>query len=156
MLLKKSLSAQAVALGYCLMFGLTYMSPAAAGIPPVSAPASSTVSVVQSQAQISAAFPHGSTPFYLKNLTPLYAANGMRPMWQDQQAVQQFQQQLAEVALSGVQPQFTRWVKQLTDPQISGLAGDEVLSDALFGDLQLTSNFPSKIIRDDIQCPLRV
>jgi len=144
MLLKKSLSAQAVALGYCLMFGLTYMSPAAAGIPPVSAPASSTVSVVQSQAQISAAFPHGSTPFYLKNLTPLYAANGMRLMWQDQQAVQQFQQQLAEVALSGVQPQFTRWVQQLTDPQISGLARDVVLSDAMLGYLQFTSNVPSK------------
>lgn len=144
MSLQKSLSIQALAVGCCLLFGLATLPGAVAGTPPVSAPAVPAVSVAQSQQQIIAALPQGTTLFYLKNLSPLYANNRMQPMWQDRQAVRQFQQQLAEVALSGVQPQFSQWVKQLTDPAISGLARDLVLSDAMLGYLQFTSNVPSK------------
>ncbi len=64
----------------------------------------------------------------------------MQPMWQYRAAVQQFQQQLAEVAMSGVQPQFTRWVDRLTDPAISGFARYIVLSDAMLGYLQFVSS----------------
>ncbi|GBU12633.1 murein L,D-transpeptidase [Enterobacterales bacterium] len=63
----------------------------------------------------------------------------MQPMWQDRDAVHQFQQQLAELAISGVQPQFTQWVKWLTDPQVTGMARDIVLSDAMLGYLQFVS-----------------
>ncbi|CAI0921056.1 murein L,D-transpeptidase [Serratia grimesii] len=61
-------------------------------------------------------------------------------MWQDREAVQQFQQQLAELAMSGVQPQFTQWVKQLTDPAITDVGRDVVLSDAMLGYLQFVSS----------------
>lgn len=144
MLLQKSFSARAVALGCTLFCWMVSMSPSLAGIPPVSAPVSHHVSVVQSASQIAALYPHGNVPFYLKSLAPLYASRSMQPMWQDGQAVQQFQQQLAEVAISGVQPQFIQWVKQLTDPAITGLARDVVLSDAMLGYLQFTSSVPSK------------
>ncbi|MBK0033817.1 L,D-transpeptidase [Erwinia sp. S43] len=144
MLLQKSSIAKAIVIGCSLMFGLAYVSPSLAGIPPVSAPANHRVTVAQSQADITAAMSRFGSPFYLKTLAPLYANRGMQPMWQDRQAIQQFQQQLAEVAISGVQPQFTQWVKMLTDKNISGLARDVVLSDALLGYLQFTSSVPSK------------
>jgi murein L,D-transpeptidase YcbB/YkuD len=80
------------------------------------------------------------TPYYSATLKTLYSANQMQLMWQDSEAVQQFQQQLAELAISGVQPQFTHWVKQLTDPTITGMTRDVVLSDAMLGYLQFVSS----------------
>lgn len=144
MLLQKSFSAQAVALSCSLLFWLVPVSSALAGIPPVSAPVIHNLSVSQSVSHIAGLFPQGEAPLYLKNLAPLYGHRGMQPMWQDTQAVKQFEQQLAEVAISGVQPQFTQWVKRLTDPRIHGLARDVVLSDAMLGYLQFTSSVPSK------------
>jgi murein L,D-transpeptidase YcbB/YkuD len=61
-------------------------------------------------------------------------------MWQDRETVSQFQQQLAELAISGIQPQFTQWVKLLTDPAITDMARDIVLSDAMLGCLQFVSS----------------
>lgn len=144
MLLHKSVIAQAVILGGSLMFGLAAVPAAEAGIPPVSAPVAQRVTVAQSQAEITAALARFGSPLYLKTLAPLYANRGMQPMWHDRQAVSQFQQQLAEVAMSGVQPQFTQWVKLLTDSRLTGLARDIVLSDALLGYLQFTSGVASK------------
>ncbi|VFS88820.1 murein L,D-transpeptidase [Kluyvera cryocrescens] len=72
-------------------------------------------------------------PVYLNPLVTLYAARGMKPMWENRDAVRAFQQQLAEVAIAGFQPQFTRWVELLTDPSVSGMTRDVVLSDALDG-----------------------
>ncbi|OIX96313.1 L,D-transpeptidase [Serratia fonticola] len=98
------------------------------------------MSVAQSRAELLAALPKSVVPYYLSTLAPLYAANQMQPMWQDRDAVQQFQQQLAELAISGVQPQFTQWVKLLTDPLITDMARDIVLSDAMLGYLQFVSS----------------
>ncbi len=56
-------------------------------------------------------------------------------------AVQAFQQQLAEVAIAGFQPQFTT-VSLLTDPAVSGMARDIVLSDAMMGYLHFISGIP--------------
>ncbi|AKG70850.1 peptidase [Serratia fonticola] len=98
------------------------------------------MSVAQSRAELLAALPKSVVPYYLSTLAPLYAANQMQPMWQDREAVQQFQQQLAELAISGVQPQFTQWVKLLTDPLITDMARDIVLSDAMLGYLQFVSS----------------
>ncbi|BFO09397.1 L,D-transpeptidase [Serratia rubidaea] len=96
--------------------------------------------MAQSRAEMMSALPQGVTPRYLATLAPLYAANHMQPMWQDRETVQQFQQQLAELAISGIQPQFNQWVKQLTDPAISDMGRDIVLSDAMLGYLQFVSS----------------
>ncbi|MDI9279163.1 L,D-transpeptidase [Pantoea sp. EABMAA-21] len=104
----------------------------------------SAMSVAASQHQIQQAFSPSQQPFYLPGLAGIYAARNMAPLWQDQQAVQAFQQQLAEVALSGVQPQFTRWVELLTNPTITGMARDIVLSDAMLGYLQFVANVPTQ------------
>lgn len=98
-----------------------------------------TLSSVQSLNHLQAELPSRVKPLFMPTLASLYAANHMQPMWQDRDAVHQFQQQLAEVAISGVQPQFTQWVKWLTDPGITGMARDVVLSDAMLGYLQFTS-----------------
>ncbi|MDG0796454.1 L,D-transpeptidase [Pectobacterium punjabense] len=97
------------------------------------------VSVEKSRAGLLAALPHGMTVHYLSDLSSLYARHQMQPMWADNRAVQQFQQQLAELAIAGVQPQFTTWVTLLTDPQLTGFARDVVLSDAMLGYLQFIS-----------------
>ncbi|MEG3127902.1 L,D-transpeptidase [Pantoea cypripedii] len=103
-----------------------------------------TMTVAASQHQIQQAFSPSEQPFYLPGLAGIYAARNMAPLWQDRAAVQAFQQQLAEVALSGVQPQFTRWVGLLTNPEVKGLARDIVLSDAMLGYLQFVSNVPTQ------------
>ncbi len=98
-----------------------------------------TLSVTQSRSQLLAILPKNIAPFYFSELTLLYAANHVQPMWQDRLAVQHFQQQLAEVALSGIQPQFMQWVKWLSDPAITGMARDVILSDAMLGYLHFVS-----------------
>lgn len=97
-----------------------------------------TLSGVQSMSHLEAELPVGVKPLYLSTLSSLYTANHMQPMWQDRDAVHEFQQQLAEVALSGIQPQFTQWVRWLTDPRVKGMTRDLVLSDAMLGYLQFT------------------
>lgn len=130
--------------GCCLTLLLGQTLPAVAATPSYAAPVNTIVSVSHAQSRLQALFATGYRPFYLKTLAPLYAAYDMQPMWQDREAVQQFQQQLAEVAISGVQPQFTQWVRLLTDPSVSGLARDVVLSDAMLGYLQFVSTVPAK------------
>jgi murein L,D-transpeptidase YcbB/YkuD len=77
-------------------------------------------------------------------LVSLYAARDMKPMWENREAVQAFQQQLAEIAIAGFQPQFTTWVSLLTDPAVSGMARDVVLSDAMMGYLHFISGIPTQ------------
>ncbi|MBP2848665.1 L,D-transpeptidase [Dickeya oryzae] len=93
----------------------------------------------QHDASITAGLPAGISPHYLNELTALYSRQHRRPLWGDTQAVKAFQQQLAEVALSGVQPQFTTWVSWLTDPKLNGFARDVVLSDAMLGYMQFVA-----------------
>lgn len=95
-----------------------------------------------SRAEIQSLLPAGYQPVYLNPLVTLYAARGMKPMWENRDAVRAFQQQLAEVAIAGFQPQFTRWVELLTDPSVSGMTRDVVLSDALMGYLHFISGIP--------------
>jgi murein L,D-transpeptidase YcbB/YkuD len=61
---------------------------------------------------------------------------------ENRDAVRAFQQQLAEVAIAGFQPQFTKWVELLTDPAVTGQARDVVLSDAMMGYLQFVAGIP--------------
>ncbi|OSN02771.1 MULTISPECIES: L,D-transpeptidase [Lonsdalea] len=83
--------------------------------------------------------PAGMALHYDAALRGLYAQMAEQPMWSDSRAVNAFQQQLAELALAGIQPQFTTWVTWLTDPTLTGLARDRVLSDAMLGYLQFVS-----------------
>ncbi|MFJ2973215.1 L,D-transpeptidase [Kluyvera sp. NPDC087067] len=96
----------------------------------------------KSRAEIQALLPVGYKPVYMNPLVTLYAAREMKPMWDNHEAVHAFQQQLAEVAIAGFQPQFTQWVELLTDPGVTGMARDVVLSDALMGYLHFISGIP--------------
>ncbi|WP_054179127.1 L,D-transpeptidase [Trabulsiella odontotermitis] len=96
----------------------------------------------KARSQIQSLLPADYKPVYMNALTAMYAARDMKPMWENREAVQAFQQQLAEVAIAGFQPQFTTWVGLLTDPAVSGDARDIVLSDAMMGYLHFISNIP--------------
>ena len=96
----------------------------------------------KSRAAITALLPAGYQPVFMNPLVSLYAAREMKPMWENRDAVQAFQQQLAEVAIAGFQPQFTTWVSLLTDPAVNGMARDIVLSDAMMGYLHFISGIP--------------
>ncbi|HBM3290171.1 TPA: L,D-transpeptidase [Klebsiella michiganensis] len=98
----------------------------------------------KSRAGIQAVLPSGYQPVFMNPLVSLYAARDMKPMWDNREAVQAFQQQLAEVAIAGFQPQFTTWVELLTDPAVNGLARDVVLSDAMMGYLHFISGIPTQ------------
>ena len=102
------------------------------------------VSVDKARAEIYSQLPAGYTPVYMSQLELLYAAREMKPMWENRDAVKAFQQQLAEVAIAGFQPQFTTWVALLTDPAVTGQARDIVLSDAMMGYLHFIANIPVK------------
>ncbi|MFV4839091.1 L,D-transpeptidase [Citrobacter freundii] len=102
------------------------------------------VSVDKARAELQSQLPAGFTPVYMSQLELLYAAREMKPMWENRDAVKAFQQQLAEVAIAGFQPQFTTWVALLTDPAVSGQARDIVLSDAMLGYLHFIANIPVK------------
>ena len=97
------------------------------------------VSVADVRSQLQSQLPANWTPVYMDQLAALYAARGQKPMWDNREAVQAFQQQLAEVAIGGFQPQFTTWVELLTNPDLTGMARDVVLSDAMMGYLQFVA-----------------
>ncbi|MGY5957610.1 L,D-transpeptidase [Kosakonia sp. BK9b] len=107
-------------------------------------PYPSGVDVAAVRAQLQSQLPANWTPVYMNQLAALYAARGQKPMWDNRDAVQAFQQQLAEVAIAGFQPQFTTWVELLTDPNVSGQARDIVLSDAMLGYLQFVAGIQAK------------
>jgi len=98
-----------------------------------------TKTLGHSRAALSTVLPAGIKPYYAGQLAVMYAARHNQPLWQDRAAIRQFQQQLAEVALSGVQPQFITWTQWLTDPNISAMGRDIILSDAMLGYLQFVS-----------------
>ncbi|WP_437888109.1 L,D-transpeptidase [Phytobacter sp. V91] len=93
---------------------------------------------------LQAELPANWTPVYMNALAGLYAAREMKPLWENREAVQAFSQQLAEVAIAGFQPQFTTWVELLTDPGVTGMARDVVLSDAMLGYLHFVAGIPVK------------
>ncbi|WP_410751233.1 L,D-transpeptidase [Citrobacter sp. U14242] len=118
----------------------SYATGVMAGIQPLP----NGTSVDKVRAELQSQLPAGYTPVYLSQLELLYAAREMKPMWENRDAVKAFQQQLAEVAIAGFQPQFNAWVALLTDPAVTGLARDTVLSDAMMGYLHFIANIPVK------------
>lgn len=104
--------------------------------------AAETVAAVHPESSMTASFaknellkalPENVQLKYLSELSVVYSASEMKMQWADEKVQQQFQQQLAELALAGVNPQFGQWAKLLSEPEITGLARDAILSDALLG-----------------------
>lgn len=146
---------QGIIIGCSLMVGLTsapltHAENLAATARPAPLPVipeanvATPLSVAQVRAQILASLPTGYTPVYLNDLSELYAQQAMKPMWQDKGAIQAFQQQLAEVAIAGIQPQFSHWIEPLTHPAVQGLGRDIVLSDAMLGYLDYISSMAAE------------
>ena len=155
MLIAKVNSLQGMVIGCGLLFGLAPLSLAQAEMlttteQTIPALVDTQVAVVmpmtveQSRAQILASLPADYTPLYLNNLSEIYASRDMQPMWQEEGAIQAFSQQLAEVAMAGIQPQFAYWAEQLTHPSVQGLGRDIVLSDAMLGYLDYLSGIPAE------------
>jgi len=99
-----------------------------------------TVTPTQSMAKITASLPADVKPVFATQLAKLYADKQMKLLWQDETAISQFQQQIAELSLSGVQPQFSEWLSMLENNQLSELGRDVILSDAMLGYLQYLSS----------------
>ena len=64
------------------------------------------VTELEARTKLQSWFPTGYKPLYLTQLAKVYQANNVALIWQDEKIVQQLQQQIAEVAISGIQPQF--------------------------------------------------
>ncbi|EKT58440.1 L,D-transpeptidase [Providencia sneebia] len=101
-----------------------------------------TVTPVESLAQITAALPADYKPVFPNLLAKIYADSQMQLLWQDETAIESFQQQLAELALSGVQPQFNEWLVALEDHKLNELGRDVILSDAMLGYMQYLAAIP--------------
>ncbi len=74
----------------------------------------------------------------------LYTNQPNTMMWQDKQATLDFEQQLADLSLAGVHPQFAHWLKMIADPAISAQKRDRFLSDALLGYLSYVAGVPTE------------
>ncbi|MFB1114749.1 L,D-transpeptidase [Dickeya dadantii] len=122
-----------------IWLGSLLTSFSAQAVPPTASGSAVPSVVSKSHTSVTAGLPAGISPHYLSELTALYTRQHMQPMWSDSSVVKAFQQQLAEVALSGIQPQFTTWVTWLTDPKLNGFARDVVLSDAMLGYMQFVA-----------------
>ena len=70
-----------------------------------------SINVSQSREMLTASLPADVSLKYLSELAPIYAASDMKLMWADVQLQQQFQPQLAEMALAGINPHFGQWAK---------------------------------------------
>ncbi|MBT0722047.1 L,D-transpeptidase [Rosenbergiella collisarenosi] len=128
--------------GMSLAIGSSWAAQAAPG--QTSSPTTHTNTPSQRISSVYQAFPAGVSPYYGSLLTSVYRQTHQQPLWTDQEAIHSFEQQLAEVALSGVQPQFTRWLSVLTRNDLTNDAREVVLSDALLGYLQFVNAAPAQ------------
>lgn len=98
------------------------------------------VTPTESLVKITQSLPTDVKPIFSTQLAKLYADRKMQLLWQDETAISQFQQQLAELSLAGVQPQFGEWLAILENNQLNELGRDVILSDAMLGYLQYLSS----------------
>ena len=102
-----------------------------------------TITPAESLIKITSSLPADVKPIFTTQLAKIYADRQMKLLWQDETAIEQFQQQLAELALSGVQPQFSEWLLLLENSQLNELGRDVILSDAMLGYIQYLSSIES-------------
>ncbi|EKK5377266.1 L,D-transpeptidase [Morganella morganii] len=81
---------------------------------------------------------------YTDTLTNIYAEHQLKPLWTDEKARLSLENQLAEAALAGFQPQFTAWLNALAQPDLTPLARDMILTDAALGYLYYLDNVGTK------------
>ncbi|MEX0394765.1 L,D-transpeptidase [Providencia rettgeri] len=98
------------------------------------------VTPTESLVKITQSLPTDVKPIFSTQLAKLYADRKMQLLWQDETAISQFQQQLVELSLAGVQPQFGEWLAILENNQLNELGRDVILSDAMLGYLQYLSS----------------
>ncbi|WIF73503.1 L,D-transpeptidase [Proteus vulgaris] len=91
------------------------------------------VTELETKAKLQSWLPIGYKPSYLTQLVKVYQANNLALIWQDEKIAQQLQEQIAEVAISGIQPQFGQWLVQLETPELTKEGRDIILSDAFLG-----------------------
>lgn len=91
------------------------------------------VTELEAKAKLQSWLPIGYKPSYLTQLVKVYQANNLVLIWQDEKIAQQLQEQIAEVAISGIQPQFGQWLVQLETPELTKEGRDIILSDAFLG-----------------------
>ncbi|KGA59809.1 L,D-transpeptidase [Proteus vulgaris] len=91
------------------------------------------VTELEARTKLQSWIPTGYKPFYLTQLVKVYQANNLTLIWQDEKIAQQLQEQIAEVAISGIQPQFGQWLTQLETPELTKEGRDIILSDAFLG-----------------------
>ncbi|AWH89928.1 L,D-transpeptidase [Limnobaculum parvum] len=101
--------------------------------PAIEVPAQDPALVAQARDALMTALPAGVTLKFMPELSSVYAVSEIKSLWEDEKVQKQFEQQLAEMALAGIQPQFGQWAKLLTQPDITGMARDAILTDALLG-----------------------
>ncbi|WP_337233954.1 L,D-transpeptidase [Proteus terrae] len=113
------------------------------------------VTELEARTKLQSWFPTGYKPLYLTQLAKVYQVNNVALIWQDEKIVQQLQQQIAEVAISGIQPQFGQWLTQLGAPELTKEARDVILSDAFLGYIsfveQVNKSGISLLYRDVMQ-----
>lgn len=97
--------------------------------------------IQKSRQQLQGWLSPGTNLVYMDRLAKLYAENNMQPLWDDEPAVLEFKQQLAELALAGFQPQFGKWLSLLVkNKQLNQMERDVILSDAMLGYLYFICN----------------
>ncbi|MBD2785333.1 L,D-transpeptidase [Xenorhabdus sp. DI] len=106
-------------------------------IPPVS-------SIDDNRKKLQTWLPQQVKPIFFERLVTLYSDNKMRLLWSDKQAIKEFEDQLLEISLAGFQPQFEKWLIQLHSPELSEMARDVILSDAMLGYLHFINHVDKK------------
>ncbi|PAV01860.1 hypothetical protein CBG25_14290 [Arsenophonus sp. ENCA] len=97
--------------------------------------------IQKSRQQLQGFLSPGTNLVYTDRLAKLYAENNMQPLWDDETAVLEFKQQLAELALAGFQPQFGKLLSLLVkNKQLNQMERDIILSDAMLGYLYFICN----------------
>lgn len=89
------------------------------------------------------ALPAGVSLYNAAQLNNLYRQHSMQPLWNNPQATRAFEKQLAEVALAGINPQFSRWLAWLGRDDVQGIGKDIILSDAFLSYMQFVSQAPA-------------
>ncbi|PHM37915.1 L,D-transpeptidase [Xenorhabdus innexi] len=108
------------------------------------APISSSSSPQEIGEQIQILLPKQIKPIYYQQLSRLYSVNNLQPLWRDENAIQNFKEQLFDLSLAGFQPQFGKWIVQLNSPELSEMGRDIILSDAMLGYLHFINNIHNK------------
>ncbi|CDG21842.1 putative L,D-transpeptidase YcbB [Xenorhabdus poinarii G6] len=107
-------------------------------------PGSPVFSVDENRKKLQSWLPQQIKPIFFERLVALYTDNKMKPLWSDEKAIKQFENQLVEMALAGFQPQFENWLVQLHSPELSDMGRDVILSDAMLGYLHFISHVNQK------------